>query len=122
MTGDSAVLGQQMEEATKLAVKEINESGGVNGKEFEYIVGDDEANPNQAVTLAQKFSLNDDILTIIGPNNSSCAISSLPTYEEVGTPMISPCTSNPQITKLGHKNFFRIFTLDFVILFELILT
>jgi len=112
MTGDSAAEGLQMLEATKLAVKEINESGGVNGKEFEYIVGDDEANANQAAMVAQKFSSNKDILAILGPNNSSCAISALPTYEKAGIPMISPLTSNPTLTKLGHKNFVRIYIND----------
>ena len=108
MTGDSASLGIQMLDGAKLAVNEINESGGVNGKEFEYIVGDDQANPSQAVTLAQKFSVNKDILFILGPNNSSCAISALPTLEKVGLPLISPTNTNPTITRLGYKNYFRI--------------
>jgi branched-chain amino acid transport system substrate-binding protein len=112
MTGDAAAEGLQILEATKLAVKEINESGGVNGKELEFLVGDDQANANQAVLLAQKFSTNKDILAILGPNNSSCAIASLPIYEKAGIMMLSPTTSNPKVTHLGHKNFARIYITD----------
>ena len=112
MTGDSAAIGIQMENAVKLAVNEINESGGINGKEFKYIVGDDEANPNQAIIIAQKFSTNDDILYVLGPNNSSCALSSLPTWTKVGMPVISPNTTNPKLTKLGYENFLRICPTD----------
>jgi len=112
MTGDGAAMGQQMLVGAELAIKEINESGGVHGKEFEFVVGDDQMNPNQAVMLAQKFSTNKDILAILGPNNSGCAISALPTYEKAGIPMISPLTSNPKLTTLGHKNFVRIYIKD----------
>jgi branched-chain amino acid transport system substrate-binding protein len=119
LTGDSAAEGIQMLNGTELAVKEINESGGVNGKEFEYIVGDDVANPNQAVIIAQKFSANKDILFVLGPNNSSCAISSLPTWEKVGLPLISPVNTNPTITRLGHKNYFRIIANDDIMINQL---
>lgn len=112
MTMDQAAAGLHMEQGAKLAVKEINESGGVNGKEFEYIVGDDQANANQAVIVAQKFVVNDDILCIVGPNNSGCAMSSLPIYEKAGIPMIAPLTTSAALTRLGHKNFVRIIMND----------
>jgi len=119
MTGDSAAQGIQMQNATKLAVQEINGSGGVDGKEFEFIVGDDVANPNQAVMLAQKFSSNKDILFVLGHNNSSCSISALPTWEKAGIPLISPTNTNPTITKLGHKNYFRVIANDDIMINQL---
>jgi branched-chain amino acid transport system substrate-binding protein len=119
MTGDSAAQGFEMQIGTKLAVNEINESGGVNGKEFEFIVGDDIANPNQAVILAQKFSANKNLLFVLGHNNSSCSISSLPTWEKAGLPLISPSNTNPTITKLGHKNFFTVIINDDVMIDQL---
>ena len=119
MTGDSAAQGIQMQNAAKLAVQEINGSGGVGGKEFEFIVGDDVANPNQAVLIAQKFSSNKDILFVLGHNNSSCSISALPTWEKAGIPLISPTNTNPTITQLGHKNYFRVIVNDDLIIKQL---
>jgi branched-chain amino acid transport system substrate-binding protein len=119
MTGDSAAQGIQMQVATQLAINEINGSGGVNGKEFEFIVGDDMANPNQAVMVAQKFSTNNNILFILGHNNSGCSIAALPTWEKAGLPVISPTNTNPTITTLGHKNYFRIIVNDDIVITQL---
>ena len=119
MTGDSAAQGIQIQNAAKLAVQEINGSGGVGGKEFEFIVGDDVANPNQAVLIAQKFGSNKDILFVLGHNNSSCSISALPTWEKAGIPVISPTNTNPTITALGHKNYFRVIVNDDLIIKQL---
>ena len=107
MTGDSASFGIQIRNGIQMAVDKINESGGVNGKEFEFIVGDDVANPNQAVTIAQKFQAYDDMLFVLGHNNSGCSIAALPTWEEVNMPLISPSNTMTIITTLGHKNYFR---------------
>jgi len=112
MTGDNAAEGTQTEMAVSVAVDEINGSGGVNGKEFEYIVGDDIGNPNQAVIVAQKFSTNKNILFVIGHNDSGCSISALPVWAKAGIPLISPSNSNPTLTTLGYKNYFRVILND----------
>jgi branched-chain amino acid transport system substrate-binding protein len=120
MTGAVASAGLQYESAAKLAVEEINTSGGVNGKELEYIVGDDMANPNQAVLVAEKFSANKDILFVLGHNDSGNSIAALPTWEKAGIPVISPCNTNPTITRLGHKNYFRIMPNDDLMVDQLV--
>jgi len=121
MTGDGAAEGIQTQNAVDLAISEINESGGigVDGKEFEYIIGDDTGNPNQALILAQKFSANKDILFWLGPNFSSCCIAALPVLQKVGLPLISPCSTNPSITKMGYHNFFRLIVNDKIIIDQL---
>jgi len=120
MTGDGAEEGIQIKIGTKLAVNEINESGGVNGKKLEYIVGDNISNPNQAVIIAQKFSENKDILFVLGHNNSGCSISALPTWEKTGMPLISPTNTAPEITRLGHKNYFRVIANDAIMINQLL--
>jgi len=112
MTGDSAALGVQQVDAVRLAVKEINESGGVNGKELEFIVGDDMNNPNQAVMVAEKFSVNKDLLFVLGHIASGCSISALPVWNKVGLPLISAVNSNTKLTQMGYKNYFRIYPND----------
>lgn len=108
MTGDSAAMGIQITQGAQIALDEINSAGGVGGKKMEMTVGDDEANPQKATILAQKLASNDKLLFILGHNNSGCSISALPTYEEVGLPVISPTNTAPELTKLGHANYFRV--------------
>ena len=108
MTGDSAVQGLQMKSGAQIAINEINAAGGIDGKKMEFVVADDVGTPNQAVMIAQKHSLNKDLLFVLGHNNSSCSIASLPIWEKAGLPVISPSNTAANITRLGHKNYFRI--------------
>lgn len=112
MTGDSAAQGLQMRNAAKIAVDEINAAGGINGKKMAFAVADDVGTPNQATLIAQKYSLDKNILFVLGHNNSSCSIASLPIWEKAGIPVISPSNTSPTITQLGHKNYFRVIAND----------
>lgn len=112
MTGDSAVQGLQMKSGAQIAVNEINAKGGVDGKKLVFEVADDVGTPNQAVMIAQKYSLDKELLFVLGHNNSSCSIASLPVWEKVMLPVISPSNTAAGITRLGHKNYFRIVAND----------
>jgi branched-chain amino acid transport system substrate-binding protein len=121
MTGDSAAIGIQEKNGAIIAVDEINAAGGISGKKLEFIVGDDMANPNQATILAQKLASNKDILFVLGHVNSGCSLSALPIYEKVGLPVISPTNTNPTITEMGYKNYFRIIASDDLIVKQQVL-
>ena len=49
VTGDAAVYGQAVRNAAELAVKEINEAGGINGMTVEFKFEDDEHDPEKSV-------------------------------------------------------------------------
>lgn len=119
MTGDGAAMGIHEKNGVQIAVDEINENGGVNGKKFEFIVGDDDQDPNLATVLAQKITSDKDVRFVIGHINSSCSISSLPTYEKADLALISGSNTNIQLTKMGHKNYFRVCTPDDIIVKEI---
>jgi branched-chain amino acid transport system substrate-binding protein len=121
MTGDSAAQGIQMRNGATIAVDEINAAGGISGKKLEYIVGDDVANPNQATVVAQKFASDNQILFILGHNNSGCSISALPIYQKAGLPVISPTNTNPTITSMGYKNYMRVIVDDDAIVAQQVL-
>ncbi len=121
MTGDSAAQGIQMRNGATIAVDEINAAGGVKGKKLEYIVGDDQANPNQATVVAQKFAADKEIFFVLGHNNSGCSISALPIYQKAGLPVISPTNTNPTITSLGYENYFRVIVDDDTIVAQQVL-
>jgi branched-chain amino acid transport system substrate-binding protein len=112
MTGDSAAQGLQMKAAAQIAVDEINASGGLAGKKLVFEVADDVATPNQATIIAQKYSLDKNILFILGHNNSSCSLAALPIWQKAGLPVISPSNTSPTITQQGYGNYFRIIAND----------
>ncbi len=119
MTGDGAAMGIHEKNGAQIAVDEINANGGVNGKKLEFIVGDDDQNPNLATVLAQKVSSDKGVKFVLGHINSSCSIASLPIYEKFGLALISGSNTNVQLTRMGHSNYFRICTPDNLIVAEI---
>ncbi len=107
MTGDQSKMGIDLRNATELAVTEWNEKGGVIGKKILMLAGDDQADPKQAVSMANKF-INQKAVAVVGHWNSSCSIPASKYYNDAGVVMISPATTNPQLTLQGFKQVFRV--------------
>ncbi len=106
LTGTVAADGQYIVDAIQLAVDECNAAGGINGRTVEIVSEDDEADPASAASIANKFSEDDSILTVITSYNSSCALAQVPVYKEAGLPAISPVSTSPDLTGAS-PYFFR---------------
>jgi branched-chain amino acid transport system substrate-binding protein len=108
MTGDQAKMGMDLKNGVELAVGEWNEKGGVLGKKIELFVEDDQHDPKLAVTVANKLS-NSGAVGVIGHWNSSASIPASEVYKDRGNiPMITPASTNPQLTERGFENVFRV--------------
>lgn len=107
MTGDQSAFGQDQQNGVRLAIEEWNLKGGVLGKKIELLVGDDQHDPKQAVSVANKM-VNDGIAGMVGHFNSSCSIPASAVYNEHKTPMITHGSTNPQLTEQGFKGIFRV--------------
>lgn len=107
MTGDQSAFGQDQQNGVRMAVDEWNARGGVLGKKIELIVEDDQHDPKQAVSVANKM-VNEGIAGMVGHFNSSCSIPASAVYNERKTPMITHGSTNPQLTEQGFKGVFRV--------------
>jgi len=107
MTGDQSKMGIDLRNSVELAVAEWNQQGGVLGKKIEMLAGDDQADPKQAVSVANKF-INQKAVAVVGHWNSSCSIPASKYYSDANMVMISPATTNPQFTLQGYKKVFRV--------------
>jgi branched-chain amino acid transport system substrate-binding protein len=107
MTGSQAKMGGDFRNGVTIAVEEWNNKGGVLGKKIEIIIGDDQADPKQAVAVANKL-VNEGVVGIIGHFNSSCSIPASDVYNRAGIPMITPASTNPQLTERGYRGVFRV--------------
>lgn len=107
MTGAQAKMGTDFRNGVAIAVEEWNSKGGVLGKKIEIVIGDDQADPRQAVAVANKL-VNEGVAGIIGHFNSSCSIPASDVYNRAGIPMITPASTNPQLTERGYKGVFRV--------------
>lgn len=107
MTGDQSAFGQDQQNGVRLAVEEWNSKGGVLGKKVELTVGDDQHDPKQAVSIANKM-VNEGVAGIVGHFNSSCSIPASAVYNEQRIPMITHGSTNPQLTEQGFRGVFRV--------------
>jgi branched-chain amino acid transport system substrate-binding protein len=107
MTGDQAKMGMDFKNGASLAVEEWNSEGGVLGMKIKMITSDDQHDPKQAVSLANKM-VNDGVVGVIGHFNSSCSIPASDVYNRAGIPMITPGSTNPQLTEKGYRGVLRV--------------
>jgi len=107
ITGDQAKMGMDFKNGVSLAVEEWNSKGGVLGKRVRMIVSDDQHDPKQAVSVANKM-VNEGVVGVIGHFNSSCSIPASDVYNSAGIPVITPASTNPQLTEKGYMGVFRV--------------
>ncbi len=112
LTGDLSSFGEGSKIATELAVKEINNSGGVNNRKIETIFEDSKCSNISAVSAVQKLINLDKVSAIIGEICSSATLAVAPIVEKNKTPLVSPCSSAPDITNAGDY-IFRTYPSDF---------
>src|SRR3990172_4446563 len=107
MTGDQSKMGLDMKNGAEMAIKEWNQKGGVLGKKIDLLDEDDQHDPKQAVSVANKL-VNDGIAGMIGHFNSSACMPAFSVYNKANIPMITPASTNPQLTEQGFTNVFRV--------------
>lgn len=114
MTGDSGVFGRDITSGMELAIKEVNDAGGIQkgslkGYKFKMIGHlDDKSDPKEAANIAQKLCGEKDLAAVFGHVNSSCTLSALPIYAKCGMPVINQYSSHPKVTKSGYPNVVRL--------------
>jgi branched-chain amino acid transport system substrate-binding protein len=113
LSGSNAVFGQGTHNGIMLAVDEINASGGLLGKPVRLVAEDDEGNQDEAVSVVKKLIDRDNVVGVLGEVASTRSLAGGGVCEQEGVPMISPSSTNPDVTK-GRKYVFRVcFTDDF---------
>ena len=86
LTGDAGVWGQWAKDGIEVGIKEINNKGGINGKEVVVIHEDTQGKPEEAVAALKKLINVNGVQAIIGDITSSGTLACAPIAEQ--TPFI----------------------------------
>src|SRR5437868_3374887 len=111
LTGQTATFGQSVHGGTTLAIDEINASGGVLGKQIKLITEDDQSKAEDATAAVQKLINRDRVAALLGEVASSRSRAGGPIAQQAKVPMISPASTNEEVTKIGDY-IFRICFID----------
>jgi branched-chain amino acid transport system substrate-binding protein len=101
LTGDTANFGISSTNGIKMAADEVNATGGINGKQIELLVQDDRSDASEAATIVTKFVTQDQVHAILGEVASSRSIAAAPIAQNAKIPMLTPSSTNPEVTKKG---------------------
>lgn len=97
MTGNEAQYGEMQKTGAQIAVDEINEAGGINGRKVVLDVFDDQNNTTQAATVAQMIIDDQKYDAAIGTYSSSNALAMAPLFDEAKTPFFCSVSSDGRI-------------------------
>lgn len=111
-TGEAQVTSVEHLMATRFAVEEINNRGGLLGKPIDLLEFD-----NQSTALGSRNAAREavaaQVQAVVGPSWSSHALAIAPVLQQAGIPMITPLATNPKVTKVGDAIFRACFTDEF---------
>lgn len=97
-TGGSSSMGVSMRDGVRLATKEINAAGGINGNKIVLVERDDEAKNERGVQIAQEFVNNEKVVATLGYINTGVALASQRFFQEAKIPVINNVATGTLIT------------------------
>ncbi len=113
LSGDNQQLGLNALYGMRTAIAEVNADAS-SPFELKLVESDDAGSADQGPTAAQKLIDNSKIVAVVGPMFSGATKASEPNYTEAGLLSVSPSATNPALTTLGFKTFYRVIAPDTV--------
>jgi len=98
-TGGSSPMGLSMRDAVRLAAKEINDIGGVEGRLIELVERDDQASPEIGVKVSRELVEKEKVVATLGFINTGVALAAQKVYQEARIPVINNVSTGAIITR-----------------------
>jgi len=114
-TGGSSPMGVSNRGGIRLAVKEINAAGGINGNKIVLIERDDEAKNERGVQISQEFINNEKVAAVLGFINTGVVLASSRFYQDAKIPVITMASGSvvtKQFPNAPENYIFRISAAD----------
>ena len=109
ISGAAASASGGLHTAVRLAVKEINEKGGIAGHQIDLIQGDDGSDPTQAVNEARRLITREKVNVMFGPVITTNVLPVMPIYNEAKIASVINSGSSaftPKIAPYGFSDYF----------------
>ena len=90
LTGNHAQYGANANNGLKLAIKEANDAGGVNGKKIKIVEADAKSEAAESVNAATKLISDDKVIALIGPAVTANVIAESQVATDNMVPVMDP--------------------------------
>lgn len=108
LTGDVASIGQNIMRGVEFAVNEINEAGGIDGKQIEIVQGDSKGDTKTGMTEAERLITQENVSAILGAYQSSVTEVVAQVAEQYQVPLLTAISTADTLTETGYEYFFRL--------------
>ncbi len=98
LTGNVANYGSATFDGLKLAIKEVNDAGGVNGKKITIVDADNKSEASEAVNAATKLISDDKVKVVVGPAVTANVIAESQVATDDKIPVVAPDATSPEVT------------------------
>jgi len=106
LTGPQSVLGEEVKNAFTVALDEINQKTGINGKKLDIIYEDSKDSPKDAIMAFNRLMLQKPPLVIV--TGDVVGLSLIPLADKNNIPLLATVAAGPEITQKS-KWAFRVF-------------
>jgi branched-chain amino acid transport system substrate-binding protein len=89
LTGAGNLYGPQQVKAARLAVRQVNDAGGVGGHPLELVVRDDASDPVLGAKVMRDLITDQRVVAVIGPTLSIVAVQADPVANSLRTPVLA---------------------------------
>lgn len=106
LTGDESSLDLPAANGAKLAVKEINAAGGVNGQQIDLIIHDSQYKMDVTAQTCKQLVEEDKVIAVVGFTDTDSVLACGPIIQKAGLPFITAGATSPKIpSQVGDEMF-----------------
>lgn len=105
LTGSDATFGKSTNKGIRMALDEFNDKGGIKGKKIKLITLDDQGKSEEAASVVTRLITQNKVVAILGEVASGRTKAAAPIAQSNKVPLITPSSTNPEVTKVGDYIF-----------------
>ncbi|MFJ7737982.1 ABC transporter substrate-binding protein [Lysinibacillus sp. NPDC097287] len=98
LSGSVASYGSSIALGAELAIKEINDAGGIDGKKIEFIKVDNKSENAEATSAAIKLAEKDKVVAMLAPATSGNTVATVQIANQYKIPIVTGSGTAPNIT------------------------
>jgi branched-chain amino acid transport system substrate-binding protein len=111
LTGAQADFGISTQRGATLAFEEVNQHGGILGRQVRLVSEDTRGDSNEATSAVTRLIDREHVVAVIGEIASTLSLAGGRVCQRKGIPMVSPSSTNPSVTAIG-DHVFRVCFID----------
>lgn len=106
LSGSFASYAIEMRQGFNLAIKQLNQQGGLDGRKIVAIYRDDQGSAQNGPVIANEFCGNRSVRAVVGYSFSNIAVAAAPVYGRCGLPTVGAAVTSPLLSGIS-PYFFR---------------